>query len=310
MLKAPQAFTRVTSLGFHLSFLLALSPVAALAIWSHGWTVAVLVGVTILAAWGSDELLRRLTRIQGPRDWSAPLWGLLLALILPVQTPWFLAVVGAAFAVLFVKGVLGGGATPWINPVLAAWAFLQAGWPAVFPDLAPLGSSSTFDTQGTAWLNANLFSWLSIQLPSGYLDLVLGLERTGSSLVVESGGLLLLGATVYLLARDYFPWQIPAFFFLAFSLPTAWMGGDVLYQIFSGSLLLTLFFLATDPSSRPLGRSAIIVYSLGTGFLAFVIRTWGLEGDGVGYAVLFMNLLVPWIDQVWKKKGLNDFRVA
>lgn len=310
MVKAPQAFTRVTSLGFHLSFLLALSPVAALAIWYHGWTVAVLVGLSILSAWGSDELLRRMTRVKGPRDWSAPLWGLLLALILPVQTPWPLAVVGAAFAVLFVKGVLGGGAIPWVNPVLAAWAFLQAGWPSVFPDLAPLGPSSAFDTQGTAWLNANLFSWLSIQLPTGYLDLVFGLGRTGSSLVVESGGLLLLAATVYLLVKDYFPWQVPAFFFLGFTLPMVVLGADVLYQVFSGSLLLTLFFLAADPTSRPLGRTALVVYSLGAGLLAFVIRTWGLEGDGVGYAVLFMNLLVPWIDQVWKRRGLNDFRVA
>jgi electron transport complex protein RnfD len=309
--KFPQAFDRVTTLRLHLSLILSLLPVAAVAVWLHGWWVFALLVLSVASAWGADEVLYRLRGRQGGRDWSAPLWGLMLGFLLPAQAPLYLPVVGGFFAVLVVKGLLGGGTTPWVNPVLAAWAFLQAGWPRAFPALTPLATDhrSAFDQQATDWLNSNLFSWLSIQLPPGYLDLIVGLGRPETGLIVESGALILLAATVFLLVRGYFPWQIPLVFFLGFALPMVLTGGNVLYQVFTGGLLLNLFFLASDPTSRPLGVRALVIYAGGAGVLSFLLRTWGV-GTDVGYAVLLMNLLVPWMDRAWKRKDLNDLRVA
>ncbi len=310
--RMPQAFDRVTTFRFHISFLLALLPVVAFSAWQRGWPVLLLVSLSMVSAWGFDEALRRFRRVNEPQDWGALLWGLLLALLLPSNAPWYLPVLGSAFAILVVKGLFGGGGVPWINPVLIAWAFLQAGWSQSFyPFPTGIGGpDSVYGLEMTNWLNTNAFSWFSIQLPPGYIDLFLGLSHTSSALIVESGGLFLLAATIFLLAKGYFPWEVPVFFFLTFSIPTALMGGDVLFQVFSGTFLLNLFFLASDPSSRPLGRLGLILFASGVGFVSFLIRTWGLGGDGVGYAVLLMNLLVPWLDQRMGRKSLNDFRLA
>jgi len=310
--RLPQTFDRVTTLRFHLSFLLALSPVVILSAVNHGWPILVTVALSMASAWACDELLRRVRRSPEAPDWGALLWGLLLALMLPAQAPFYFPVIGSAFAILVVKGVFGGGGTPWINPVLAGWAFLQAGWPSAFPAMEPLTGDhrTAFDLQATDWLNANVFSWVSVQLPGGYLDLFVGLGHPGTALIVESGTLALLAATVYLLAKGYFPWEVPTFFFLTFCIPLVFAGGNLLHQVFSGALLLNLFFLASDPSSRPLSRGGLILFASGAGLFSFLVRTWGVSSDGVGYAVLLMNLFVPWIDRRFRRKSLNDFRLA
>ncbi len=307
--RLPQAFSRVTTLRFHLTFIGCLIPVAASAVWANT-QAAFVIALAVLSAWFADELLRRIRKTDEPRDWGAVLWGLLLALLLPVNVPLYLPVVGAAVAVLGVKGVLGGG-VPWINPVLVAWAFLQVGWPAAFgPISQQVGPGSAFDARWTDWLNSNVFSWINVQLPGGYLDLMSGVGHGPNALLVESGGLWLLLATIVLLARGYIPWEVPACFFAAFCVPFAVAGGNALLQVFSGSFLLCLFFLAPDPSSRPLSRPGLVIFAAGSGLAAFLVRTWGLAPDGVGYAVLLMNLLVPWFDQKFRKKTLNDFRAA
>ncbi len=310
--RLPQTFDKMTTLRLHGSFLLALAPIVAFSVAWQGVRPLILTLLSMGAAWLSEELLRRLTKTQAPRDLSAPLWGLLLALLLPANAPFYLPVVGSVFAVLVVKGLLAGSGTPWINPVLAAWALIQTTWPGTFA-AGPFSVSShqtALGGQATDWLNTNLFSWFSIQLPSGYVDLFLGSGRPESALLVESGTAVLLASTVYLLAKGYFPWQIPAAFFAAFSLPTALLGGDVLLQVFSGGFLLNMFILASDPSSRPLSRRGLVVYGLGAGALTCLVRTWGLSSDGVGYAVLFMSLVVPWLDARLRRKVLNDFRLA
>ncbi len=327
--RTPQSFDSLTSLRLHLTLIASLSPVALFACLSGGWYVAFVIVSTMSIAWLADAVFRFWGPRREPEDSSALLWGLTLALVMPPLVPFWIPWAGILFSIL-AKGLLGGSGASWLNPALTAWAFCQAGWPAAMrPAVSLSGASdsqitsmlatrSSLDQGATDWLNGNIFSWLNLQVPAGYVDLVTGVGLQSHSWNAEAGTFFLLAATVFLLVRGTIPWQIPLFFFLGFAVPVGIFGGlpagqglfsgDVLFQIFSGTFLLGIFFLATDTSSRPLSSRGLTLYALGAGVLAFVLRTWGVHVEGVGYAILFMNFLVPWMDLVLRKKVLNDLR--
>ena len=331
MSRTPQAFDSLTSLRLHVTLMASLAPVALLAMISGGWSVTFVILSTMLLAWVTDFLLRRASSLRERDDGSALLWGLCLSLLMPPGVPFWIPWAGVLFSLLAIKALMGGSGSPWLNPVLIAWAFCQTWWPsemglgkiipgagsAEIPSLL-LEHRTSFDRAVTEWFNSNIFSWMNIQLPGGYVDLITGLGTGVHSWNAEAGAVFLLAATVFLLVRGTIPWQIPSYFFVGFALPMAVFGGipsgaglftgDVLFQVFSGTFLLGIFFLATDTSSRPLSETALTLFGLGAGMLTFFLRTWGVHPEGVGYAILFMNLLVPWIDTVLKKKVLNDLR--
>ena len=331
MSKTPQAFDSLTSLRLHGTLILSLAPVAVVATFSGGWSVAFVILTTMLVAWVTDFLLRRSSSLRERDDGSSLLWGLCLSLLMPPAVPFWIPWAGVLFSLLVIKTLMGGSGSPWLNPVLIAWAFCQTCWPSEMGlgrAISGAGSAqisgfllehqSTFDRSFTEWLNSNVLSWINIQLPGGYIDLISGLGNGVHSWNAEAGATLLLASTVFLLVRGTIPWQIPSFFFVGFAVPMAVLGGlpsgaglfagDVLFQVFSGTFLLGIFFLATDTSSRPLSESGLALFGLGAGILTFSLRTWGAHPEGVGYAILLMNLLVPWIDTALKKKVLNDFR--
>ena len=311
MARTPQAFDQLTTVRLHLTLSAALSPVALAACLLHGWAVAFLFVSTVVVAWIADWLRRQWFQPQERNDGSAVLWGLLMVLLMPPSVPFWVPWIGILFGILVVKSLLGGSGSPWINPVLAGWAFCQAGWPALMnasSDLPGIGQNlSVLDQEATAFLNGNFFSWMNIQLPGGYVDLVLGLGSGNPGVLGGIAPIFLLLGTVFLLVRGTIPWQIPALFFPAYVIPLALLGGnDILNQVFSGSLLLGVFFLATDTASRPLNARGMMVFAAGAGFMAFLLQLWGGHADGSGYAILLMNFLVPWLDQRLRKKVLND----
>lgn len=308
----PQAFDSMTTLRYQGFLALALGPVLLVATALQGWRVPVLLALGVGSAWLAAAVLARLAKDARPSDLSAPLGGALLVLLLPANAPFALAAVGGLVSVLVVRGLLGRGGTPWISPVLVAWAFLQAGWPQAFtvPSGAEPALPSAFDSQATEWLNAAVFSWVNVALPGGYLDLLAGVGHPAWAPIIASATLPLLAASVVILGLGLIPWEVPSLMFLAFTLVLGLLGQDLLRHVLAGTFLLCVFFLATDPSSRPLGRTALVVYSLGAGLVAALLRLWGTAPDGAASAVLLMNLTVPWLEQVLRRKSLNDFRLA
>lgn len=333
---SPPVFDRLTTPWIHFFLFIGLLPVGLLAVVQYGWSAALVIGATVLTAWGADVLLYRWKKRPRSEDGSALLWGLLIAYTMPPHVFVLVPMAGALFAVWGIKALVGGGSTSgsWINPVLAAWAFCVLCWPTPAPvdglssatplthfklaflggdpvtALSAIGSRgrSGFDQGVTDWFNNHLFSLMNVNLPPGYVDLITGY---GAGTIGGCANLILLLVTLVFMAKRIIPWEIPLFFFAGFVLPTAFWGGlpfksdggtgDVLFQVFSGFFLMGAFLLSCDFSSRPLTRIGRIIFATGCGLFSFLLRTWGVFSDGVPFAILLMNLFVPFLD-AWRRK--------
>jgi electron transport complex protein RnfD len=225
------------------------------------------------------------------------------------------AMAGIVFALFSWTGAMTHWSPPRGAPVdatvMTPLEALRAASPAAAASgnssLAILGNQgypfSAFDTRVTEWLNSHLLSPLGGSLSHGAFDLVVG--NIAGRIGAISAPLLLLGAA-FLIARRIIRWEIPAVYvgvFLALTavfggLPAGrgWGHGAVFVHLFSGSLIIAGFFMATDPVTSPLMRKGRILYGAVLGALTFVFRSYGMEADGVPFALVLGNCFVPLID--------------
>src|SRR5699024_10000037 len=171
-------------------------------------------------------------------DWSAVVTGMLLAFNLPANAPWWIAVIGSAFAIMIVKHAFGGIGQNFMNPALAARAFLVASWGTrmtayTWPNTADGMSGAT----PLAMLEAG-----EAALPS-YMDLFLG---NVGGVIGETSVIALLIGGAYLLYRKVIGWKIPAIYIATVGVMALIFGGDPIYHVLSGGLLLGAIFMATD----------------------------------------------------------------
>lgn len=282
--------------------LLALVPAALGSIYFFGWRAAVIIclsmGAAALTELGCQRLMGRPSSLS---DGSAMITGLLLAFNLPPTVPFWLPVVGSIFAIAVAKQVFGGLGRNFVNPALAARAFLLSAWPALMTSW-----SKPFDAVTTATPLAMLPRPLGAApeavgaLPS-YLDLFLG--RVGGSLGETSALLLLIGAA-YLLWRRIIDWRIPVGYLGTVAVLTWIFGGqgglfhgDPFYHLLSGGLILGAFFMATDYVTSPITAKGRWIYAFGCGLITSLVRLYGGYPEGVSYSILIMNVVAPLIDR-------------
>jgi Na+-translocating ferredoxin:NAD+ oxidoreductase subunit D len=305
------------------SVVATLVPVVLASVWFFGAGVLLVIGASMLGA-------MLLERLMGPggaiRDGSAAITGLLLGLTLPPGFPLWMAFAGGAFGIGFGKLIFGGLGQNIFNPALLGRAFLQAAfptaittWPAVRTggdllafrgDLlaTPLMTAGDVDvvTQATP-----LGLWKFEREITGLWDLMIG--ATGGSLGETSAVLILLGGA-YLAARNYLNWRIPvgifatvAFFSILFGFFDPTFPGP-LFMIFSGGLMLGAVYMATDMVTSPITNGGAWIFAFGIGFLVVLIRGWGGLPEGVMYAILLMNALVPFIERVTQPRVFGTER--
>ncbi|MBK5653999.1 MAG: RnfABCDGE type electron transport complex subunit D, partial [Rhizobium sp.] len=230
-------------------------------------------------------------------DLSAVVTGILLAFNLSPAIPLWVAAVGGAFAIIIVKQLFGGLGHNFVNPALAARAFLMASWPVPMttwknPMVDALSSATPL-----ALIKGG--SEAVGQLPSLF-DLLVG--NVGGCIGETSVIALLLGAG-YLVARRVITLEIPAAFIGTVGIMTWIFGGDhfftgnFLYHILAGGLILGAFFMATDYTTSPVTLKGRILMGVGCGFITTVIRLYGGYPEGVSYSILLMNLTVPLIER-------------
>jgi Na+-translocating ferredoxin:NAD+ oxidoreductase subunit D len=304
-LKAPDSTARIM-----WTVVATLMPVLSAAVYFFGPSALLVTGAAVLGAMGTERAFGRGGALA---DGSAAITGILLGLTLPPGMPLWMAFLGGAFGIGFGKVVFGGLGQNVFNPALVGRAFLQAAFPAAI---------TTWPATGGAWWalrgdnlalpfmgpRADLVTEATPlgrmkfeQEPTALLDLMLG--STGGSLGETAGVLILLGGA-YLAWKRYLDWRIPASILLTVAAFSAVLHGidpvryaSPWFMLFSGGLMLGAVYMATDMVTSPVTRTGAWLFGIGIGLLVVLIRTWGGLPEGVMYAILLMNALVPFINR-------------
>lgn len=258
---------------------------------------AVLVIATSVVSCVLWEYLSRLVfrRSRTISDLSAVVTGVLLAMNLPVTIPLWMVIIGSFVAIVIVKQLFGGLGQNFANPAIVARIVLFV----------------SFGAEMTRWVKPFYYNngvdmvTSATPLVSGdasYISLFLG--TTGGSLGETCSLTLLIGGIILVVTRIITP-TTPLAFIGTVAVMTWIFGGDPLYQVLSGGLLLGAIFMATDYSTTPLTQSGKLIFGIGCGLVTFAIRQWGGMPEGVSFSILLMNIITPYIDMATKKKPVG-----
>lgn len=283
-----------------LDVILALSPAMAAGVYFFGIRALVLLLVTTAACVAAEYLTRKVLRREDTvGDLSAVVTGILLALNLPPSLPLWMAAVGGVFAIVVVKQLFGGIGQNFVNPALAARVFLMISWMGSMTRWTIPQADTVSSATPLALIKKGGELAGSQQLP-GYWDLFIG--NVGGCIGETSVLAILLGAG-YLVFRRVITLEIPLAFIGTTAL-LAWVfGGDALftgnflYHILAGGLMLGAFFMATDYTTSPMTFKGRLIMGVGCGLLTVVIRLYAGYPEGVSFAILLMNIVVPLIDR-------------
>ena len=274
-----------------LDVLIALLPATAAGAVIFGLRSLLVVAVTVAACVGFEALFNLAAKKPIPvDDLSAAVTGLLLALNLPANIPLWQCVVGALFAMVVVKGLFGGlGANP-VNPAITARVFMLVAFSTMTKAAFPVDAVSSATP-------------LASEEATSLVDLFLG--NHGGAIGETCAAALLLGG-IYLIARRVITWHIPVSFIGTVFLTSFLMEGmDLmagLAAVLSGGLLIGAIFMATDYVTSPATPWGKIIFGLGAGLITFLIRYFGVYPEGVSFAILFMNIITPYISSWTKRK--------
>ena len=322
-LHGPQTTTRLMR-----DVLIALVPALIVSAIVYGTDALIVTGVSVAACVAFEYLIQRYL-LGGERtigDYSAVVTGVLLGFNLPSTLPIWIVVLGALVAIGVGKMSFGGlGRNPF-NPALVGRVFLLISFPAQMTSFVTPGqvdslSGSTLPAEAAATdavSGPTLLGYVKEALAGGqttadladsltsYGDMLLGF-RAGS--LGEIAALALLLGFVYLLCRKVITWHIPiavlgsmaVFSGLLWAVdPMHYM--NPLFHLLTGGALLGAIFMATDYVTSPMTRKGMLVYGAGIGVLTILIRVWGSYPEGMSFAILIMNAVVPLINKYIKPK--------
>jgi len=288
---SPHIHSGRTTGGIMRDVLIALAPATVAGVILFGWRALAVVAVCVACCVGFEALYNwLLKKEQTIGDFSAAVTGLLLALNLPANLPLWQCAVGSLFAIIVVKCLFGGIGRNLVNPAITARVFM----------LVAFGSMTTAAYPVDAVASATP---LSAETMPSLLDLFLG--HHGGALG-ETCALALLIGGIYLIIRQVITWHVPVVFIATVFLFSLFMEGmDVvaaLSMILSGGVFIGAIFMATDYTTSPSTPWGKVIFGLGAGLLTCLIRYFGSYPEGVSFAILFMNILNPYIIQWTRRK--------
>ena len=290
----------------------SLVPIVLAATWFFGLSVPLVLAAALAGAGAAEWAFGRPGSLA---DGSGVITGLLLGLTLPAGLPLWMAFIGGAFSIGIGKLIFGGLGQNVFNPALLGRAFLQASFPVAmttWPTPVTAGDWWTLrgDNFAFPFMSARAVEVVTSATPLGSMkfeaqstpvtDLLLG---TTAGSLGETSALLILLCGGYLALRNYLNWRVPASILASVAvLATAlhWVNPrypDALFMLLSGGLMLGAMYMATDLVTSPVTNRGCWIFGAGVGVLVVTIRLWGGLAEGVMYAILIMNALVPYLNR-------------
>lgn len=294
----PHIRSKVTTNGIMMAVIIALLPATGFGIYNFGTKALVLILVTILSTVLTEFLFGLYKKKTTITDLSAVVTGLLLALNLPVNLPWWMAALGGAFAILAVKMLFGGLGQNFMNPALAARCFLLISFPLQMTDFSC-----------DAYTGATPLALLKAGESVDVMDMIVG--STAGTIGETSMIALLIGACMLILL-GVIDLRIPGSYLITFVLFAGIFGGhgfDPAYlsaQLAGGGLILGAFFMATDYVTRPITMKGQYIYGIFLGLMTGIFRIFGPGAEGVSYAIILGNLIVPLIEKATMPKAFGQ----
>ncbi|MDE6904342.1 MAG: RnfABCDGE type electron transport complex subunit D [Lachnospiraceae bacterium] len=287
---SPHVRSKDTSSRIMQYVILALLPTTAFGIYNFGIKAAILIVVTIASCIASEWIYEKIVHKESTiKDCSSIVTGLLLALNLPPTLPWWEAVMGGVFAIIVVKMLFGGLGQNFMNPALGARCFLLIAFAADMTNFA-------IDSYSGATPLAAIRNGESVNL----MDMFIG--RTAGTIGETSAIAVLIGAIILILL-GVIDLRIPATYivtFVVFLLLFSGHGFDgnyIVAELCGGGLMLGAFFMATDYVTSPITPMGKIVFGICLGIFTGLFRIFGANAEGVSFAIILSNLLVPMIER-------------
>jgi Na+-translocating ferredoxin:NAD+ oxidoreductase subunit D len=298
---SPHIHSAINTSRLMMHVIIALLPASIAGMVLFGWLrvlpiILVAVGTAVFSEW----VLQKILHIQNSlNDASAALTGLLLALTLSPMTPWWIVAIGAFIAILS-KQVFGGMGQNIFNPALIGRAFIVISWPIQNSQWIKPFAGQDITTSATP---LQVWSMQGMQvvvdqfggsLSSLYRNLLLGLH---GGCIGEVFIPALLFGLIYLIATKVISWRIPLSYVLSVAILSLVLKVDPIASLLSGGLLFGAFFMATDYVTSPLLPKNQLIFGASIGLINVLIRVFTPMPEGVTFAILIMNMLVPLMDR-------------
>ena len=294
----PHIRSKVSTNKIMLAVILALLPTTVFGVWNFGMNALLLVLVTIASTVLTEAIFELIMKKPLTiNDFSAVVTGLLLALNLPPNAPLWVGIMGGVFAILVVKMLFGGLGQNFMNPALGARCFLLISFPVIMTDF-------TCD----AYTGATPLAALKAGENVNVMDMIIG--KTAGTIGETSMIAIVFGACILLL-MGIIDLRIPGSYIVSFVIFIALFGGQgfdpyfISAHLAGGGLMLGAFFMATDYVTRPITKFGQILFGIFLGLLTGIFRLFGAGAEGVSYAIIIGNMLVPLIEKITYPKAFG-----
>ncbi|MGO4997196.1 RnfABCDGE type electron transport complex subunit D [Oribacterium sp. Sow4_G1_1] len=292
----PHIRDNVTTAEIMRDVFIALIPTTLYGIIQWGFNAALVCILTVAAAVISELVYEKCMKLPITiKDWSAAVTGLILALNCPPNIPAWIPCLGAVFAIIIVKQLYGGLGKNFMNPALAARCFLLISFAGKMTSFTGVGADALSGATPLAFMKTNPDAIAKVDLGAAFLGRIPGTIGEVSKLCV------LIGAA-YLIIRKVISPKIPLIYIGTVAVFTLLFGGhgfDLYYlacELCAGGLIFGAFFMATDYVTSPITPLGQIIFAIMLGILTGLFRLFGGSAEGVSYAIIICNILVPMIN--------------